>query len=262
MSYKNIDYATTYAAMGDEELLAIAECSTALTDTAGAALHEELSKRHLTLGLTEENALEARRIDRNNQQPWQLWLASRLNTSRMTVLLPPWAGNPAEEALRILLREQIIGGWVAVLASQMILGGLMSLVILGKAWLSPHPTVFSDWLCSVWVPIAIPLDLLFLFAGVGLWKRWRSSLRIANIALVGSVIYSIIFPALVVITAFANKPPPASVLTPSPEYSFLPALLPLLARLAILLSLGVLNNLMWLLYLRRSRRVRLTYPNG
>jgi hypothetical protein len=114
------DYSRTYAEMSDNELLAIAGDSTSLTREALAALQAEIEKRHLRKGPQAED----QRLATDNYWAWRARLGPKLNSPRMTFLLPPWQSAEADEDLRILLGNQVVGGWIAVFASQFIIGGL------------------------------------------------------------------------------------------------------------------------------------------
>ena len=254
MQQPAFDHATVYAGMSDSELLAIAKDAESLTAEALAALRKEISKRSLGQAAPEEDlAVDYHRNLRDQ-------LVSKLNTSQMMFLLPRWNGAEAEEDLRVLLRNQPIGGWTAVFASQMIIGGLLALVIMVRMLrLDTDYTPVSRFLLA-WTPMSVALNLLYLSAGIALWKKWRFAVKLAKAAIAACVLNAVIVLAGLTLIGFVNRPP-ASVLAGVHGPWLAPDVQSLLGRVLPLSAAGVFFGIVGWLYLARSRRVRLTYPD-
>ena len=253
------DYSRTYAEMSDNELLAIAGDSTSLTREALAALQAEIEKRHLS---ERPQQAEDQQPAADNYLAWRARLESKLNSPRMTFLLPPWQSAEADEDLRILLGNQVVGGWIAVFASQFIIGGLFWFYyvwVTGR--LTPlHSSSHLGQVLATWMPIDVALMLVYISAGLALWNKWSFAVKLARVAFVGTALNTITLWAVVALVGFLSRPA-ASVLSGSG-----PLLAPdvnlSLRQAAPLSCLSILYGVAGLLYLSRSRRVRLTYSDG
>ncbi len=254
MQQPPFDYSRTYADMSDAELLAIARDSASLTEEALAALRKQIEERHLEKGsqADDEEAVADYRFD------WRARLESKLNSPQMILLLPRWQSAAADRDLQILLGQQVIAGWLAVIASQFILGGLLSLWIIIK--LMPlHASSHLGKVFTLWMPIVVALDVLCIFAGLALWNKWPSAVRLAKVAFAVSVLNSIIFVAVLTLIGFISRPATSAL-----SGSFGPLLAPdiysLLRQMAPFYCFGIVYGVAGFLYMAKSRRVRLTYP--
>lgn len=219
MPTETSDYAATYSAMSDEQLLLLARSPDTLVDAAQAALQGELDIRQLKL-----EVLAAK--------PVQLETASA----------------PVAPGANELPPTRSVGGWLILLASYLVLQPLFALWGTGvgnahSGWaLEQYPRLRT--VLVVQTIVVVVLSMLSICAGLGLWRKWSNCVGLARISLMAYLAYCL--------------------------YMFVPpflAGLPSELRNRILLdflwiaALGFAWNLMWLIYLQQSQRVRRTYRN-
>ena|SRR5215469_6436724 len=111
------------------------------------------------------------------------------------------------------------------------------------------------------MPIVAALDLLYISTGVALWKKWPFAVKLANAAFAAGALNSVIAFAVLVLIGFVCRPR-ASVLSDVPGPWLAPDVQLVLGRATQFCAAGVLFGVVGLLYLARSRRMRLTYPDG
>ena len=214
----NTDYAATYQAMADEELLVLSSESANLGGDAQAALQKELTRRELSCDVGQQADLPASRRRGASGLPVRGWLL---------VLIAYMIWEAIYRFLALERANDIIWGTVASLSIKTPPG--LSAVMGTKAL------------------VYLLLSVFTLYAAAGLARKWRHSLKIAKISLLASVICSILFSVLV-----------NAVLSDTPIRAYLTT--------SIFAPLNLLSwdlpNIGWLLYLRQSRRVRLTYRKG
>ena len=155
----NTDYAATYQAMADEELLVLSSESANLAGDAQAALQKELNRRELRCEVDQKPDLRASRRRRASGLPIRGWLL---------VLIAYLIWEAISRFLALERANEIIWGTVASLSIKTPPG--LSAVMGTK------------------VGVYLLLSVLTLYAAVGLARKWRHSLKIAKISLLASVI--------------------------------------------------------------------------
>jgi hypothetical protein len=200
--------------MTDEELLSLAPDT--LTESAQEALHNEVSKRELIIGFNEEKK----------------------------------AISPTPPGPNSLLMEKPVGGWLAFLCFNMIVGPVFGLIQLavGNEAISKSPLDQIPRLRTLVVVHDILCVLLFVmlsYTGVILWRKGTHALQIAKIVLLANLGYALFVPFYPLLmdlpTEMSDRLVRSLAKTLVPSYIWLVG---------------------WLLYLRMSRRVNATFQRS
>lgn len=163
-----------------------------------------------------------------------------------------------------------VRGWLAFFASYQILVGVLGLIDVA------HSNILvANYLDrGLMVTAAVVTRMLFaaflwatcLYAGIALWAKWPGCVRIARAAITLAltfVVLAFFTGPLLVMLALRRPSGGTSVLAPGQGSYTYPVsyseLIPTHWRPYLMLLLEVLWCVGWLWYLRRSRRVQLTY---
>ncbi len=283
MTEGHFDYAKTYAAMPDQELLALARDPGALTCAAQAALREEVNKRGLGSDLDQKSEFLADRQrasgdSRITQQfrRWVMYLARQLDPLES----PQSRVAEGEQGLSDIEPEeespsspQPVRGWLLILISYMICVPVLETFEMARQTCNLSQSTLEMFtglgmIFVAWIITAIPALMFMVYAGVGLLGKWRHGVKIAKISLVIEIIVSFFFSAAFGLyrairdVTIMGRTAHVSVFGPATRHNL--AAIVLVAFRIILSTLhafrDALPSLVALLYLQKSRRVRLTYP--
>ncbi len=276
MAEDDRSYAKTYAAMTDEEILALVHDSGAFADEAQVAIKAEAIPRGLDTTAPKESSTGARKSGR------AVVRSVRKLLDRWLISLSPNVGPPddipatpsigrLESSIRNSAAPLPIGGWLLVLIIYMLL-----VPAIEWAWLLTWQLKYvkeSDRLLGsllfARILLSVPALLFMMLASMTLITRLRKCVEIAKISLTVEMIVAFVF-AVVFVVYFAFENPLLSMLRlPSvlsqPTQSHFSVYLRVVVEFLHSLLPGfyaALPNLIGLLYLQKSRRVRLTYPSA
>ncbi len=284
MTEDHFDYARTYAAMEDGELLALFRDPSALTDSARAALQEEVNGRGLGSAVDQESVFPVgqqrptggSRITKLSRR-WIAFLSRQLNPLGS----PQFLDAEGEQGLSDIEpgaeshdSPQPVRGWLLILISYMICVPVLETLEIARQNFNRRQSTFEMFpgfqvIVVAWVIAAIPAFLFMFYAGIGLLGKWRHSVKIAKISLgIGMIVAFLFNTAFGLYHAITREGVMRTALSdfdPGSQHGFLTKVI--LVGLDVMLSTVhafyyVLPNLIALLYLQKSRRVRLTYPGG
>ena len=267
-------YAVTYAAMTDEEILALLQEPGTLTNEAQLAIKEEAIRRGLDANaLAGSPAVSTRQSAQVIIRPAGGLIDHWIASASTGVGYGDDTAAPNVARLQFSIRNPDLplplGGWLIALIIYMLLVPTLECTQIALERMKyANIADVSGALTLAWVLVKVPSLLFMMFAGVALMIRLRRCVEIAKVSLTIEAIVAFVFTvAFALYRAFfvelAAKSPSSVFAQPGQ----LPFSTYVLVEVHFLQSVVnglcfALASLLGVFYLQKSRRVRLTYPGA